>query len=626
MALTKVSGHILDANLDLGTIEVSTIQVGSGTTIHTTGIDLGSGNLTSHNINSTGIITATSVAIGTDNPGAKLHVQGTVAEIWLRDSNSKTLALQTTSTTQYIKAIDIGTGGLPLEFYASQYYFGTGNVGIGTDNANVDLHLHDSSLTRIQFTDDSTGAAAGDGVIMGLNGDDNFFINNRETSKDILLFTEDTERLRITGIGSVGIGSTQPSTALDIGGTGSIKIPFGNNAQRPTGSAGEIRINTEARAIEFHTGVGWALAGQVPEISSVTGDFFVGMPGPALTITGTAFDDTGTDLLVYDGSTLLDTLTGSNLTSTTFQVTVSSAVYNNISNGDTLTLIARTSGNIDSDAFSQAVQNTPTGGTVTSTGNYRVHTFTSASTNFVVPSGFSATAEYVIVAGGGSGGNNKQGSYENGGGGGAGGMISGNASISAQTYTIQVGAGGAIPSGNGQTIGGNSSALGVTANGGGGGSTRDDQSNINGGSGGGAVNWSPNTTRGTGVSGQGNNGGTAGTNGNTNGGSAGGGGKGAVGGSTSGSSSTTGANGGAGGSTSIRGGSAETFAGGGGGAGASSGSGGSGGGGNGGNSTSNNGSNGGTNTGGGGGGNYASAGNAGNGGSGIVIIRYKKVP
>ena len=98
MALTKVSGDVLDSNLDLGTIEVSTIQVGSGTTIHTTGIDLGSGNLTSHNINSTGIITTTSVAIGTDNPGAKLHVQGTSAEIWLRDSDSKTLVLQTTST------------------------------------------------------------------------------------------------------------------------------------------------------------------------------------------------------------------------------------------------------------------------------------------------------------------------------------------------------------------------------------------------------------------------------------------------------------------------------------------------------------------------------------------------
>ncbi len=38
------------------------LQVGSATTIHTTGIDLGSGNIQSHNINSTGIITATSAS------------------------------------------------------------------------------------------------------------------------------------------------------------------------------------------------------------------------------------------------------------------------------------------------------------------------------------------------------------------------------------------------------------------------------------------------------------------------------------------------------------------------------------------------------------------------------------
>ena len=423
--------------------------------------------------------------------------------------------------------------------------------------------------------------------------------------------------------GSVGIGSTQPSTTLDVGGTGSMKIPFGTNAQRPAGSAGQIRINTETRAIEFHTGVGWALAGQVPEISSVTGDFFVGIPGPALTITGTGFDSAGMSLLVYDGATLLDTLTGSNISSTSFQVTVSSTIYNSISNGDTLTLIARTSANVDSDTFSKAVQDSPTGGAITTTGDYRVHTFTSASTNFVVPSGFSATAEYVIVAGGGSGGNTKAGSFENGGGGGAGGMRTGSQSISAQTYTIVVGAGGAIPSGNGQTQGGNSSALGLTATGGGGGSTRDSQANINGGSGGGACNWNPNTTNGTGVSGQGNNGGTAGQFASDNGGSAGGGGKGAVGGSVTGNSSSTGANGGVGGSTSIRG-SSETFAGGGGGGGGTGGSGGSGGGGAAGSSGSMNGSNGSTNTGGGGGGNYAETGNAGNGGSGIVIIRYKK--
>ena len=77
-----------------------------------------------------------------------------------------------------------------------------GNIGIGTDNPQVDLHLHDSTNTRIQFTDDSIGAAAGDGVIIGLNGDDDFFINNRESSKNLLLFTENTERLRITSDGT----------------------------------------------------------------------------------------------------------------------------------------------------------------------------------------------------------------------------------------------------------------------------------------------------------------------------------------------------------------------------------------------------------------------------------------
>jgi len=43
-----------------GIVTAGTVQVGSATTIHTTGIDLGGGTLTSHNINSTGIITATS--------------------------------------------------------------------------------------------------------------------------------------------------------------------------------------------------------------------------------------------------------------------------------------------------------------------------------------------------------------------------------------------------------------------------------------------------------------------------------------------------------------------------------------------------------------------------------------
>ena len=68
MAFTKIVSPGIDTTgsytvQELNTVGVATagtVQVGSATTIHTTGIDLGSGNITSHNINSTGIITATS--------------------------------------------------------------------------------------------------------------------------------------------------------------------------------------------------------------------------------------------------------------------------------------------------------------------------------------------------------------------------------------------------------------------------------------------------------------------------------------------------------------------------------------------------------------------------------------
>ena len=52
MALTKVSGDIIKQPLDIGNINATTVQIGTATTIHTTGIDLGSGNLTGHNIHS----------------------------------------------------------------------------------------------------------------------------------------------------------------------------------------------------------------------------------------------------------------------------------------------------------------------------------------------------------------------------------------------------------------------------------------------------------------------------------------------------------------------------------------------------------------------------------------------
>ena len=124
---------------------------------------------------------------------------------------------------------------------------------------------------------------------------------------------------------------------------------------------------------------------------------------------------------------------------------------------------------------------------------YRAHMFTSSGT-FVVSdttSDYGSNVEYLVVAGGGAGGNI-------GGGGGAGGFrtnmtghpLAGSAfPVTAQSYTVTIGAGGASAAYN--TVGGSGgdSVFGsITSNGGGGGGSRGSgpvYAGVAGGSGGG---------------------------------------------------------------------------------------------------------------------------------------------
>jgi hypothetical protein len=110
-----------------------------------------------------------------------------------------------------------------------------------------------------------------------------------------------------------------------------------------------------------------------------------------------------------------------------------------------------------------------TGGTIVDTEiggvPYRIHLFTNTgNSTFTVTKG--GEVEYLIVAGGGGGAGGWAGD-EAGSGGGAGEVLYGSTTISAQTYLITVGSGGngGGPNQDGQD-GGNSSAFGLTANGG----------------------------------------------------------------------------------------------------------------------------------------------------------------
>jgi hypothetical protein len=297
-----------------------------------------------------------------------------------------------------------------------------------------------------------------------------------------------------------------------------------------------------------------------------------------------------------------------------------------------------------------------TGGTETTCGDFKIHTFTSPGTFTVTQVSSTAirnTVGYQVVGGGGGGSE---------GGGGAGGFREGRntcvdnftasplvanaptnaVTVTAQGYPITVGGGGAV-----STVGSNSVFSIITSTGGGeGGGGGTDPGGAGGsGGGGGSQNGpagSPSPTGGgSGGSGntppvnpsQGNNGGTGGSGFYYTGG--GGGGAGATGsaGTTAGpgSSPTSGGNGGNGVSSSITG-SSVTRGGGGGGKRwtnnpGTPGQGGTGGGGDSG-GTGTPGTAGTANTGGGGGANSSfcgptACGSAAAGGSGIVIIRYK---
>jgi hypothetical protein len=286
-----------------------------------------------------------------------------------------------------------------------------------------------------------------------------------------------------------------------------------------------------------------------------------------------------------------------------------------------------------------------TGGTITTCGNFKIHTFTGPGTFTVTCAGNSVgsnTVDYLVVAGGGGGGH-----WASGGGGGGGfrespGTASGCYSVSprgaapavalpvsVQGYPIAVGGGGAKGTGPGAgngVSGVNSTFSTITSAGGGFGGGYN-VAGSNGGSGGGGGH--PSQPGGTGNTppvnpAQGMNGGTGNAGGNPGAGAGAGG---ATEAGVSGSPSAAG-RGGAGATTSISG-SPTAYAGGGGGgadgsgvaAGSPCGTGGQGG------SSGDSpraASNGTTNRGGGGGGvGGPSSSTAGNGGSGIVIIRYK---
>ena len=350
---------------------------------------------------------------------------------------------------------------------------------------------------------------------------------------------------------------------------------------------------------------------------------------------------TGTvSIKYYEGSTLVATVPNQTVTSSfTIVTAVPAAVYGQ-SVGDTIAVeVVESSGGVSGNRIFLTVSSLPSGGTVTTSGSDRIHTFSGTGRNtgsgVFVNTINNLSVQYLLIGGGGGapgyGGSD-------GGGGGAGGFLTGTTTLPTGTYHIEVGKGGAGGNYNlraggyandgehatspGASNGGDSKFYQFTAFGGGAGSLAGSGGTGgagDGGSGGGGTDGSNSKGPGSSINGQGNAGGTGAGSGNGKAGGGGGGAGGVGGNGTNGN----GGNGGAGLASSISG-SSVTYAGGGGGCvyTGTSGSGGSGGGGDAKSYNTGDGVDGTDGLGGGGGAVATSNNDGGRGGNGVVILRY----
>ena len=192
----------------------------------------------------------------------------------MRVASTGRVGIGTSSPSEALTVIGNGVFGDVTTKYNSVTING-GHVGDGGNDYGLTINSFEPAITLL---DRSTGS--GSSQVFGLSNGGILFrgdttndgtIGHTANTTDFTLaqfeptvarlFTGNTERMRITSAGNVGIGTTSPAATLDVAGTGAIKVPVGTDAQRPTSATGLLRFNTDATSFEGYNGTEWGAIG-----------------------------------------------------------------------------------------------------------------------------------------------------------------------------------------------------------------------------------------------------------------------------------------------------------------------------------------------------------------------------
>jgi hypothetical protein len=195
------------------------------------------------------------VGIGTTSPEYTLDVAGVIR-------------VGSGGSIQPLLSRDTSTGGLVVSSVGNSGDFifkgsggsekfrirDTGNVGIGTTSPNQGLHVVDAGGIVAEF--ESSNNSVSTLQLTNSSGDSAYF-GVASTSLTLGVGAFDSNDLRITSGGNVGIGTTSPGAKLDVAGqiitsdsvrfTANVSTPTGNSVFRPASNTLAIGTNSAER-------------------------------------------------------------------------------------------------------------------------------------------------------------------------------------------------------------------------------------------------------------------------------------------------------------------------------------------------------------------------------------------